>query len=222
MIRAVVFLSLLAAAHAQFGWNGPKPSNIPTVAPQNQCSEQASCTCCLMLQRVHDMRTHFNNSLNDLEKATEKTMKALMDFKEKRVAFSAGLYKGFRCTTKSTSDQIAMYETVFINMGEGYDVDTGVFTAPVSGVYSITVTVYSDAGSENSQLHACAQLHVNGMTVAGASEQNTHDQEDSVSIVVARELNEGDEVSVNLPAGCMLCDDSHYNTFSAFLLYANY
>uniref|UniRef100_A0A672Z3C8 Cerebellin 20 n=1 Tax=Sphaeramia orbicularis TaxID=375764 RepID=A0A672Z3C8_9TELE len=171
-----------------------------------ECSEQASCTCCLMLQRLVTLLTCF----------------LFFPYAEKRVAFSAGLYKGFRCTTKSTSDQIAMYETVFINMGEGYDVDTGVFTAPVSGVYSITVTVYSDAGSENSQLHACAQLHVNGMTVAGASEQNTHDQEDSVSIVVARELNEGDEVSVNLPAGCMLCDDSHYNTFSAFLLYANY
>uniref|UniRef100_A0A4W6DS92 Uncharacterized protein n=1 Tax=Lates calcarifer TaxID=8187 RepID=A0A4W6DS92_LATCA len=62
-------------------------------------------------------------------------------------------------------------------------------------------------------------LQMQQPTVAGSSEQNNHDQEDSSTIVLALQLNVGDRVDINLPPGCFLCDDSHYNTFSGFLLY---
>lgn len=97
------------------------------------------------------------------------------------------------------------------------------FTVPRSGVYSLALTVYSDAGASNTKLAACAGLQVNGLMVTEQSEKNKQDQEDSATTVVAIHMNAGDKVSASLGVGCFLCDDhNHYNTFSAFLLYADW
>lgn len=108
-----------------------------------------------------------------------------------------------------------------MNLGTGYNQQTGVFTAPRAGTYSLALTVYSDAGAPGNTLAACAALQVNGKSVAELHEKNMQDQEDSATVVVAVHLKAGDQVSVNLPIGCFLCDNkSHYNTFSGLLLYA--
>lgn len=39
--------------------------------------EQGSCQCCLMLQEIGKMRTHFNNSLNELEEIYLQTKQSL-------------------------------------------------------------------------------------------------------------------------------------------------
>lgn len=105
-------------------------------------------------------------------------------------------------------------------MGEAYSVNTGIFTVPRAGVYSLALTAFSDAGSPGNLLAICSTLQVNGQLVAGLRDQNTNDQEDSSTAVVALSLRVGDRVTVILTKGCYLCDDSnHYNTFSAFLLY---
>ncbi|KAJ4935685.1 hypothetical protein JOQ06_017215 [Pogonophryne albipinna] len=86
---------------------------------------------------------------------------------------------------------------------------------------SLALTVSSDTGAPGNTLAACASLQVNGLVVAGSKDRNMQDQEDSATMVVALHLNAGDKVAVNLPIGCFLCDDnSHYNTFTGFLLYA--
>lgn len=113
------------------------------------------------------------------------------------------------------------YRQVFINLGGGYDPVNGIFRVPLSGVYSVALTVHSDAGAPGNHLAACAGLRVNGQPVAGAKEKNYQDQEDSATVALALRLQAGDVVNVLLSAGCFLCDDSsHFNTFSAFLLYA--
>lgn len=140
-----------------------------------------------------------------------------------RSAFSVALTSeiGLKCFGPFRDDKLILYKHVFINLGNSYNPATGIFTVPRSGVYSLALTVYSDAGSPGNTLAACASLQVNGRVVAGPSEKNMQDQEDSATIVMAVHLNPGDRVSVNLPIGCFLCDDnSHYNTFSGFLLYA--
>lgn len=140
-----------------------------------------------------------------------------------RSAFSVGLTNQDRlkCFGPFRDDKLITYEHVFINLGSGYNEATGVFTAPRSGVYNLALTVYSDAGSPGNTLAACAALLINDQVVAGPSDKNMQDQEDSATIVLAVHLQAGDRVSVNLPIGCFLCDDSsHYNTFSGFLLYA--
>lgn len=137
---------------------------------------------------------------------------------------SVALYseEGLKCFGPFGAHKVVTYEHAFINHGNGYNESTGVFTVPRSGVYSLALTVYSDAGASNTKLAACAGLQVNGLKVTGHSEKNKQDQEDSSTTVVALHLEAGDQVSVRLDEGCFLCDDhSHYNTFSAFLLYAD-
>lgn len=106
-------------------------------------------------------------------------------------------------------------------MGSAYDDSTGVFTSPCSGVYFFSVTAFSDAGSPGAGLSVCVKLLRNGTPQVSLTEQNKEDQEDSVSASLLLSLRAGDEVSVQLPAGCFLCDDeNHYNTFTGYLVYA--
>lgn len=137
---------------------------------------------------------------------------------------SVALYSegGLKCFGPFGAHEVVTYKHVFINQGNGYNESTGVFAAPRPGVYSLALTVYSDAGASSSRLAACAGLQVNGLKVTGQSENNRQDQEDSATSVVALRLQAGDRLSVRLEQGCFLCDDhNHYNTFSAFLLYAD-
>lgn len=137
-----------------------------------------------------------------------------------RTAFSVSLFNQQKCFGPFRSNTNVIYEHVFINLGNAYSTTTGIFTVMYAGVYSIALTVYSDAGATGIPLIACATLQVNGAAVASITDVNTNDQEDSGTTVLALQLNFGDQVSVNLPPNCYLCDDqNHYNTFSAFLLY---
>ncbi|KAF0030720.1 hypothetical protein F2P81_017451 [Scophthalmus maximus] len=162
-------------------------------------------------------------SLNELEKELAKTQTVLNNVRDSRSAFSVALTndQSLNCMGPFRDARIIAYKHAFINLGGGYSVDTGVFTVPRSGVYSLALTVYSDAGSPGNTLAACASLMVNDQVVVGPSEKNMQDQEDSATIVMALHLKAGDRVAVKLPIGCFLCDDhSHYNTFTGFLLYA--
>ncbi|KAM6987307.1 complement C1q-like protein 4 [Tautogolabrus adspersus] len=228
-LRGVVLLCLLEAALIQakgFSWGGPGNTGNGAVDPntENLClTDQASCGCCLMQQQIHRMKEFFNMSLNELEKELTKTKTVLNNVRASRSAFSVALtsQSKLECIGPYRDDKLIAYKHVFINLGDGYSVDTGIFTVPRSGVYSLALTVYSDAGSPGNTLAACAGLQVNGLVVAGPREKNMQDQEDSATIVVALHLKAGDKVAVNLPIGCFLCDDSsHYNTFTGFLLYA--
>uniref|UniRef100_A0A3B5KDP4 Cerebellin 20 n=1 Tax=Takifugu rubripes TaxID=31033 RepID=A0A3B5KDP4_TAKRU len=140
-----------------------------------------------------------------------------------RSAFSVALNNdnNLKCFGPFRDDKVVTYSHIFMNLGNGYNQQTGIFTAPRAGTYSLALTAYSDAGSPGNTLAACAALHVNGKSVADLREKNMQDQEDSATVVVAVHLNAGDQVSANLPIGCFLCDNkNHYNTFSGFLLYA--
>ncbi|XP_044211153.1 complement C1q-like protein 4 [Thunnus albacares] len=230
-MRAIILLCLLESAFVwavDYSWTGPgkNTENPRTVNPNtdNVClTDQASCGCCLMQQQIQRMKMFFNMSLNELEKELMKAKTVLNNVRASRSAFSVALTNedNLNCFGPFRDDRLIVYKHVFINLGDGYNVDNGIFTVPRSGVYSLALTVYSDAGSPGNSLAACAGLQVNNMVVAGPREKNMQDQEDSATIVVALHLKAGDQVAVNLPIGCFLCDDkSHYNTFTGFLLYA--
>ncbi|XP_034557454.1 C1q-related factor-like [Notolabrus celidotus] len=228
-LMALVLLCLLKAALIKaddYTWGGPENTGTGSVNPgsENVClTDQASCGCCLMQQQIHRMTQFFNTSLNELEKELIKSITVLNNVRASRSAFSVALtnQQKLDCLGPFRDDRLIAYKHVFINLGEGYNVDTGIFTAPRSGVYSLALTVYSDAGSPGNTLAACASLQVNGQVMAGPRERNMQDQEDSATIVLALHLQAGDKVAVNLPIGCFLCDNSsHYNTFTGFLLYA--
>ncbi|XP_039905502.1 uncharacterized protein LOC120744971 [Simochromis diagramma] len=225
-MRALVLLCLLNAAFAQneYSWNGPvRIAPDPDPNAGSACStDKFSCGCCLMVQEVNRLKTYFNKSMTELEKDFQKTKESLRVVEASRVAFSVSLFsdENFKCYGPfSEMNKVVIYKNVFLNLGGAYNMNTGIFTVPFSGVYSLAVTIFSDAGSPGNMLAACANLQVNNKVMARAKEFNTNDQEDSATIVVAMHLKVGDMVTVTLSSGCYLCDESYYNTFSGFLLY---
>ncbi|KAL0972770.1 hypothetical protein UPYG_G00194550 [Umbra pygmaea] len=221
-MRAVVLLCILGAAVAnEYTWDTPGDTTVDN-STNNMClTDQASCGCCLMQKNMMRLEQFFNMSLNELQMGLDKAKAVLNNVRASRSAFSVALTDTRRCEGPYRDAKTIVYQHVFINLGNGYNNRTGVFTVPRSGVYSLALTVYSDAGAPGATLAACASLMLNGRQVAALSETNTQDQEDSSSSVLAIQLQAGDVVSVTLSAGCFLCDDqNHYNTFTGFLLYS--
>ncbi|MGH0186783.1 UNVERIFIED_CONTAM: hypothetical protein FKN15_021369 [Acipenser sinensis] len=135
-------------------------------------------------------------------------------------AFSAALSTRTECVGPFRDNATLLYKKVFVNQGGAYSEQTGVFTAPRSGVYSFSVTVFSDAGAPGARLNIFALLQRNGQDLAGVHDDNYDDQEDSATQSLALQLHAGDQLSVRLVAGRVVCDDvSHYNTFSGFLVF---
>ncbi|TRY83374.1 hypothetical protein DNTS_016648 [Danionella cerebrum] len=219
----VVFLSIWGSALAQqrlFLWSDPAE---PTQAEptDNAClTNVASCGCCLMQKQMLKMESFFNMSFGELQRGLERVQNVLNSVRASRSAFSVALTDSRLCVGPNRQDAVVKYSQVFINMGDSYDTNTGVFVAPRTGVYSLALTVYSDSNAAGAMLAACARLRLNGRVIASPSENNLQDQEDSASALLAVQLRAGDRVDVALPAGCFLCDDNnHYNTFTGFLLY---
>ncbi|CAK6974948.1 uncharacterized protein LOC121899384 [Scomber scombrus] len=224
-MRGIILLCLLEAVFADDSYNWDGPGHVaPVTHPNTDCSmDTGSCGCCLMQQKLHRLKTYFNETFDMLEKEYSQTKQSFDIIETSRTAFSVGLFSDDRakCYGPFDFDNLIAYKQVFLNLGGNYNVETGIFTVPCSGVYILAITVYSDAGAPGAKLSACARLQVDDQVVAGTTDVNTYDQEDSATIVVALQLMVEEQVAVSLPKGCFLCDNnSHYNTFSAFLLYA--
>ncbi|NP_001313337.1 cerebellin 20 precursor [Danio rerio] len=223
-MKAVVLLSVLGCALAQerlFSWSDPGQPIQPDPTDNACVTDVASCGCCLMQKQMWKMESFFNMSLNELQRGLDRAHAVLNNIRVSRSAFSVALTDSRLCVGPNREDSVLKYGKVFINLGEGYNSSSGVFTAPRSGVYSLALTLYSDSGSAGSVLAACARLRLNGRTIASPTEKNTQDQEDSASALLAVQMLAGDHLDVSLPAGCFLCDDNnHYNTFTGFLLYS--
>ncbi|XP_051813943.1 complement C1q-like protein 4 [Acanthochromis polyacanthus] len=175
-----------------------------------------------MQRQMNRTETYFNKSVEGMHRLLSESKKKLTDMRASRSAFSVALNNdsALTCFGPFNEDRLIVYKHVFLNLGGGYMVSTGVFTAPLSGVYSFALTIYGKAPNNNT-LAVCASLRVNGTVVTGPTEKGMYDREDSATTVVAVKLKAGDEVDVVLPAGCFVCDNSsHFNTFTGFLLYA--
>ncbi|XP_026861669.2 cerebellin 20 [Electrophorus electricus] len=222
-MRGIVFLCFLGYSFAQssYSWDGPGGAPSPDPDTNNVClSDPSTCGCCLMQQQMWRMENLFNMSLSKLQKGLDRAHSILNHMRSSRSAFSVALTDTRRCVGPNREDIVVRYQSIFLNLGDGYNVSTGTFTVPRSGIYVFALTVYSTAGAPGSSLAACAHLRKNGVMMAGLREINNQDHEDSATVVLAKQMDAGDLVDVILPASCFLCDDnSHYNTFTGFLLY---
>lgn len=82
---------------------------------------------------------------------------------------------------------------------------TGIVTAPCSGLYSFSFSVYSQVGREGERMYYKVQLMRNGEVVASTWEDNREDFEDSSSQTVLLSLRQGGQVYVELLSGRQLC-----------------
>lgn len=98
---------------------------------------------------------------------------------------------------------------------------SGIFTAPSSGLYSFSFTVYSRLGKEGERMYYKVQLMNNGEVVASTWEDNREDSEDSSFQTVLLPLQQGDQVYVELMEGRHICGITEgLNTFSGSLIYS--
>ena len=97
---------------------------------------------------------------------------------------------------------------------------TGLFTAPRDGLYSFSLTVYSNVGSSGNRLYHRVMLVKDGRPGASVWEDNRDDAEDSASHTVLLTLTRGSQVFAVLQSGRELCGDTQgHNMFSGYLLY---
>ncbi|KAK2900004.1 hypothetical protein Q8A73_013133 [Channa argus] len=134
--------------------------------------------------------------------------------KEKqKVIFSAALQRGGPHGPFNTSTTV-IYNNVITNIGEAYNPSTGIFVAPVAGVYYFTF-FYHAGGEHGSHLLLCK----NGDVIVESSDHRTGaDGADNGGNATFLQLNKGDQVYVLMVAYCHLWAASSRTTFSGFLV----
>ncbi|XP_026226033.1 heavy metal-binding protein HIP-like [Anabas testudineus] len=154
-----------------------------------------------------------NQGVKERLESTEKELKRMRD--TPKVAFAVSL--GGNGLQKTTSgSQTLIYREVLTNVGQAYNPETGVFTAPVRGVYYIRFTANAPTDFPMS-----AVLYKNGYYVQLiAHEQPSGEGSDTASNGAALLLEQGDTLSMQLWHNTQIWDNSnHHSTFSGFLLF---
>ncbi|XP_067093749.1 uncharacterized protein [Osmerus mordax] len=109
-----------------------------------------------------------------------------------------------------------VYSKVITNIGNAYSPVTGVFTAPVRGVYYFRFTAMDLRGSGSMGV----AMYKNDLLIMANGAYNSHGHAKYVANAATLELEQGDKIKMRLPPGFGLWDHPHnYNTFSGFLLF---
>ncbi|XP_028323100.1 complement C1q-like protein 2 isoform X2 [Gouania willdenowi] len=170
------------------------------------------------LQRQNEAQAAELVTIKTKANITEKQVEALRKDREVRqVAFSTSLLaSGSGYTGPFNTDTNLIFRHVFENIGNAYNPHTGLFTAPVRGVYHFEFYIHGSGGS--SQLSSAA-LVKNGQKICSAYENQTssgHSASNGVTLL----LEVGDVVFVRLLANSKLYDNSNnHNTFSGHMLF---
>ncbi|XP_030286575.1 complement C1q subcomponent subunit C-like [Sparus aurata] len=144
--------------------------------------------------------------------ALENRLKTLEEGKTK-VAFSAlietgGAYGPFK------TDVTLAFNKVLTNIGGAYDSSTGVFTAPVTGVYHFSF-FYHAGGKHKARL----TLFKNDKKIVKSSNHQTgSNTADNGGNAVVLQLQQGDKVYVSMPENHHVWATSISTSFSGFLL----
>ncbi|XP_049912879.1 uncharacterized protein LOC126397883 isoform X2 [Epinephelus moara] len=133
-----------------------------------------------------------------------------------KVAFSAGLTDAGPVGPFNTEITLK-FSKVFTNIGQAYSPTTGIFTAPVRGVYYFRFTVWGGRPSA----WMGAYLYHNEKRMTLSYDYNDEQAYVSASNALILQLEKGDVVYMTLYPGSGVFDDSFNRTiFSGFLLFA--
>lgn len=105
--------------------------------------------------------------------------------------------------------EVVIFDKIWLNMGGAYDQDTGVFTAPKMGLYSISTTVMS---YHTSHLHCDLWKNNKKMLRAFGNDLSTG----TLNVVVALKMN--DTVYVKHTGDTETIYGNHRSTFSGYLI----
>ncbi|KAI4877991.1 hypothetical protein NFI96_012186, partial [Prochilodus magdalenae] len=167
--------------------------------------------------------------LLDIMKTLQSVTAQLEDLKAEnkdkpKVAFSATLSYpvGSHKFIHASESPILPYKNVFTNIGNAYNPDTGVFKAPVKGLYYFSFTVFNPYDySSSTQVGAAVALVKNGAFVLSVSDNAPGvDTEDTGAGSACLLLEKGDEVYVKLWENRRVYTDGNKrNTFCGYLVF---
>ncbi|XP_007247695.2 complement C1q-like protein 2 [Astyanax mexicanus] len=164
---------------------------------------------------VNNLESRLRASESKVEELKKKVEEESHINQGKKVAFSAALLaSGSGNTGPYSTDITLVYKHIFTNIGNAYNPNTGIFTAPSRGVYAFRFDIHGGAGRT-----VGVNLYKKGQFVAG-----THTIQDKGSVSsskgVSLLLEVGDDVYIKLPAGKWLYDSGlHHSTFSGQMLF---
>ncbi|XP_056334814.1 cerebellin 14 [Danio aesculapii] len=179
-------------------------------------AEKAECRC----QKDTGVYKHDIMTSQGRVNAAEDNVEELNSTEKERVkiAFSASLLSShnIRYIGPYAEDTMIVYGKIFTNIGNAYNTTTGIFTAPVKGVYFFNLVLFT-----HDALSAGVKLLKNDDHVVGVTDNPpTGDKEDTASNSVSLLLEEGDQISVKLMEHRRIYTDGFKrNTFSGHLLF---
>ncbi|KAL2083064.1 hypothetical protein ACEWY4_020837 [Coilia grayii] len=161
------------------------------------------------------------SQLKELKDRHAEQAAALKEMRKERedgkVSFSASLLESGAGSTGPFDEKTTLkYQHVITNIGGAYDPDTGVFTAPVRGVYHFTLFALGP-GHDSTGTGVC--LHRNEQQVVTAWSRQPQERvfaSNGASLL----LEKDDEVCVKLwPNSWVYDNDNRLTTFSGHLLF---
>ncbi|XP_031616200.2 complement C1q subcomponent subunit C-like [Oreochromis aureus] len=165
-----------------------------------------------IMEKVNCMEAKLKESETRL-KESENQILELQHKEATKIIFSATL-SGSGHTGPFNTDTILVYKGVITNIGNAYSPVTGVFTAPIPGVYYFTL-FYHAGGSHTQYLF----LHKNSEVIVMTNDHVTHsDATDNGGNAVFLELQQGDKVYVRMAANSRVWASESQTTFSGFLV----
>ena len=109
---------------------------------------------------------------------------------------------------------VLVFPNVLLNEGNGYNNNSGIFTAPVSGIYLLTVQTCSTSGS----------YHADSIMVQGKEIGRLFTQDKDLSVcnsgnaIAYMEANEQAYIKTKKRSGPLVSDEYRKNSFAGALL----
>jgi hypothetical protein len=128
-----------------------------------------------------------------------------------QVAFNAHRNSGGDTAYSNT----IVFNSTTVNIGNGFNTNTGKFTAPVSGTYFFNTTCLTTSNSTSNDL----QIRVDDTNIAQGRVDVSSSAHNSVSVTVIATLTENQVVSVyNAGGDGFYGSTGNYNTFCGYLI----